>query len=120
MCGAAATDADGVHLRDVFRHRDQRGHRPEWAPHVVLIESGGDDADAGVRELHADLDDAVVKELHFVDADDLHADLDARKHLRARANRRGFESAIVARDDFIDAEAIVDDRLENMYALAGP
>src|SRR5213082_167676 len=67
--GAAASNADRVHLRYFLRDREQRGHRAERPPHIVLIETGGDDADTGVGELHAEVDDAVVEELHLIDAD---------------------------------------------------
>jgi hypothetical protein len=38
--------------------------------------------------LHADFDDSVIEELHFVDADDLHADFDARGGERGYGERR--------------------------------
>ena len=115
--GAAAAHAHRVHLRHFLGHREQRGHRAERPALEILIESGGDDADAGVGELHADVDDSGVEELHFVDADDLHADLDARQQLRARGDGQRFQPPVIARHDFVGCEAIVDDRLEDLNAL---
>src|SRR5881628_2347241 len=118
MSGAAAANADGVHLRHFFSDGKQRGHRSEWSAHVVLIEAGSDDTNAGIGELHADIDDAGIEELHLVDAHDLHADLHPRQKLGAAGNGTGFQSAVVARNDVIAGKTIVDDRLEDLHALS--
>src|SRR5207237_7864151 len=87
MRGTATADADRVHFRNVFRDREQRGHRTERTAHVILIETRRDDANARVGELHANVDDTVIEELNLADADDLHADLDFREELFTRRNR---------------------------------
>ena len=117
MRGAAASDADRVHLRHFLRHCQQRRHRAERTAHVVLIESRGDDADTGIGELHADVDDAGIEELDLVDADDLHADLDARQQLGAGGHGVRFQPAVIARDDFVGGETVVEDRLEDLHPL---
>src|SRR5438445_3057941 len=119
MRGAAASHADRVHLRDFFGNGEKRGHRTERPAHVVLIESGRDHADSGIGELHADVDDSGIEELHFVDADDLHSDLDAREELGTRGHRDRLQAAIIARHDVVGAEAVVDEWLENLNALPG-
>ena len=76
MRRAAATHADRMHLGDIFGNRQQRRHGAERAAHVILIQPGGDDANTGVGQFHAEVDDGVVEELHFVNADDLDAKLE--------------------------------------------
>jgi hypothetical protein len=83
-----------------------------------LIESRGDDADAGVGELHADVDHAGIEELYLVDADHLHPDLHARQQLGAGGDRHRLQAPVVARDDVLGAEAVVDERFEDLHALA--
>ena len=61
MRGAAAAHANGMHLRDFLRDREERRHRTERPPHVILIETGSDDPNAGISELHADFDDAGIE-----------------------------------------------------------
>src|SRR5712691_1468659 len=119
MSGAAATNADGVHLGHFFGDSEQCGHRSEGPAHVILIEPRGDDSNAGIGELHADIDDAGIEELHFVDANHLYADFHARQKLGAAAHRTGFQAAIVARDDVVGREAIVDEGFEHLHALPG-
>ena len=62
----AAHGAHGVHLRDLLGDGHELGHRREGAAQVVLVETGGDDANAPVREALADIDDAAVEELRLV------------------------------------------------------
>src|SRR5258706_11773385 len=112
-----ATNADRMHLRDILGNREQGRHRSEWTPHVILIESGGDDADASVGELHADIDDARIEELDLIDADDLHSDLHPRQQLGARGDGMRLEPAVVARNDVLGTEAIIDQRLEDLDPL---
>ncbi len=119
MRGAAAADAHRVHLGDFLGHGQQRRHRAERTAHIVLIEAGGHDPEAGIGQLHADLDDAFVEELHFVDPDHLHADLDAGEQFLARAHRERLQAAVVARDDVLGGEAVIDERLEDLHALPG-
>jgi len=107
-----------MHLRDFLSDREQRGHRPERPAHVILIETGGDDANSCVRELHADIDDTGIEELHLVNADDLHSNLDAREKVGAAGHRNRFEPAIIARDDVLAGEAVVDEGFENLHALS--
>ena len=115
--GAATANADRVQFRHFFRDREQSRHRTKRTTHVILIESRRDHANSFVGELHADIDDARIEKLHFIDADDLHADFDARHEIGARRHRHRFQSALVARNDFIDAETIVELRFENLHSL---
>src|SRR4029077_5645629 len=99
MCRAAAANADRMHFRDFFRDREECRHRAERPAHVVLIETGGDDPDPGVGELHADLDHSGIEELNLVDAYDLDADLDAREELATAGDRNCLEPALITRHD---------------------
>ena len=66
-----AADAYCVYLLDVFRNCHEAGHGAERFSQVVRIQAGDDHADALVGQGLADLDDAVVEELGFVDANHL-------------------------------------------------
>ena len=97
----------------------KRRHRAERTAHVVLVQTGRDDADARVSELHAHVDHSLVEELHFVDAHDLHADLDPGQELLARSDGEGLQPPVVARHDVLAREAVVDHRLEDLHTLPG-
>ena len=49
--------------------REQERHRPEGLAAEVAVEARGQDARSPPDEAERDLDDAVVEELHLVDAD---------------------------------------------------
>jgi hypothetical protein len=65
----AAALADRLKLVDELGDAEQRRHRPEGQSPEVLRQSGGDDAGSPADELLDHAHDAVVEELHLVDAD---------------------------------------------------
>ena len=71
--GAAAAVADGLELVDELGPCEELGHGPERLTPEVLVEAGGDHADAAVGERERGVDDRRLEELRLVDADDLAA-----------------------------------------------
>ena len=49
---------------------EQQRHRPEGLAAEIAVEARGQHARAALDEAERDVDDAVVEELHLVDADD--------------------------------------------------
>src|SRR5207248_3745542 len=84
----------------------------------VLRESRRDDACTTVDEIRDRGDDAVVEELHLVDADRLVA---GREPTHLAARRGGYRTHLGAavRDDVPDVIAVVDGRLDDQRAQAG-
>ena len=112
----AAADADGVDLGDVFGRGHQRWHRPEGFAGVVHVQPCDDDPHAAVGQFAADLDDAVVEELRFVDAHDV----DLRGHqqdVARRVDRRGADGVGVVRNDLLLRVAHVDAGFEYLDFL---
>ena len=66
--------ADGLELRDALGTGGQQRQRPEGQTPEVGVEARTDDANAVVGEPHRDLDNALVEELHLVDANRVVAD----------------------------------------------
>ena len=66
----ATDDADGMEFVDALGQGQEQGHRAEGFAAEVLIQSGGDDAFAGVGKAAAHVGDSPVEELHFVNGDD--------------------------------------------------
>src|SRR6266487_4880954 len=84
----------------------------------VLREPRRHDAHAAVDELGDHLDDAVVEELHLVDADRFVAG-DEPTHLETGGSRHGAHLRAAVRDDVPDVEAVVDGGLDDQRPQAG-
>src|SRR5437763_6960549 len=115
----AADDADGERLGDVFGNREQLRHRLEGTPEIILIEAGDDDPLAAIRERIARPRQTRVEELPLVDSDDVGVVVDAAQQLVGVADVLRRDSHVAVRDDLIFAEAVVDERLEDLNLLAG-
>src|SRR5438094_323020 len=112
-------DADGERLGDVFGNREQLRHRLEGTPEIILIEAGDDDPLAAIRERIARPRETRVEELPLVDSDDVGVVVDAAQQLVGVADVLRRDSHVAVRDDLIFAEAVVDERLEDLNLLAG-
>src|SRR6266487_276590 len=108
-----------VHLRNVLGNRQKRGHGTDRTAQIILVKPRRNDSHASVCQLHANVHDFIVEELHFVDAYNLHSEHDVGSKIRGIVDDDGVHPAIVARDHSLHLEAIVDRRLKNLRALAG-
>lgn len=70
-CGSSALDADGAEFDDFVGDGHELGHGAEGLSSEVLIESGADDFFSLVGPFDGALDDALVEELGFFDADEV-------------------------------------------------
>ncbi len=116
--GIAADDAYGQRLRDVFGNGEQLRHRFEGPTEIVLVEPGDDDALAAIREGIARRRQIRVEELPFVDADDFRVLVDLLDELVGSADVDGLDPHVAVRDDVVLAEAVVDERLEDLDLLS--
>ena len=114
----AAADADGVDFGDILRRGHQVGHRAEGFPGVVHVEPGDDHPHAVVGQTAADVHDAVVEELRFVDAH--HVDIGGHQQdVLRRFDRRGADGVGVVRHDLLLGVAHVDAGFEDLDPLVG-
>src|SRR5262249_13318751 len=88
-------------------------------PQIVRVQSGNDDALAHISKPDYQLDNRFAQELRFVDADDLSAKIDLGLHLGGAGHRFGADAHIVVRDDVTGRITLIDDRFEDLHALAG-
>ena len=120
VAGPGADLADRVQLVGVVGVREQQRHGAERLAAEIAIEARGQHAHAPPDEAERDLDDAVVEELHLVDAHDqrgrqLGVDLD----VGARADRDAAQPAACVRDHVGLAVAVVEARLEQQRRELG-
>lgn len=114
----AAADADRVHFGYVFGRGHQRRHGSERFARIVHVEPGDDHAHAVVGEPAADVDDAGVEELRFVDAHDIHVRGHEQNVLR-RIHRCRTDGVRIVRDDLLFGVAHVDAGFEDLDFLIG-
>src|SRR6185503_799898 len=69
--------------------------------------------------LHAHVDNSCVEELHFIDAEHSYPERNLGSQFFGVDDGIRIQPAIVARDDPLHIEAIVDHRLEDLRSLAG-
>jgi hypothetical protein len=113
----AADDADGESLGDVLGDGQQLRHRLERPAEVILIETGDDHAFAPVSQRVAGGGQVGVEKLPFVDPHDFGVLTDeADDCIRALHGLRG-DPHVAVRHDVVVAEAVVDDRLEDLHPL---
>ncbi len=93
--------------------RGPNGQTPE-----ILVEPGGDHADAALRERQRRVHDARLEELDLVDPDDVAATRPGDE-LRAAVDRYGRHAHARVADDVGCVVAVVDPRLEEEHALPG-
>jgi hypothetical protein len=115
----AADHADGERLGDVLGNRQQLRHRLERTAEVVLIEAGDDDALAAVGQRRARRRQVGVEELPFVDAHDFRVLVHMLQQLVRMANVLRRDAHVAVRHDVVFAEAVVDERLEDLDLLLG-
>lgn len=63
----SATHTDGMDLQDLIGNGTETRYRTERLPFVVHVKTGDNNTDTFVGELVADLYEAIVEELRFVD-----------------------------------------------------
>ncbi len=112
-------DADRERFRDVLGDRQQLGHRLERAPQIVLIEAGDNHALATIRQRIAGRRQIGVEKLPFVDPDDLRVVVDLLEHLVRAPDVLRCHPHVTVRHDMAFAEAVVEERLEDLHVLAG-
>src|SRR5262249_29149287 len=100
-----------------LRYAEQRRHRAERQATEVLREPGCDHTRAVGDEPVDRVDDAVVEELHLVDADRVVPGCEPA-HLVARRGCDGAHLRAGVRDDMADVVAVVDQRLHDQRALS--
>src|SRR5262249_8402014 len=119
MRRAPASDADGMHLGNIFGHRQESRHRSEWPPEVVLVEPRGYHPDSGIGHFHRDLYNGIIEELYLVDPDNLYPKLDGSAQFTCIWYHDRVDATVVARDYSGGVEAIIHGRLEDLGSLAG-
>lgn len=65
----STNDADCAQFGDFFGHAEQLRQRAKWFAPKVEVKTSGDNTNVPVCKLFDDFDDAVVKELDFIDGD---------------------------------------------------
>ena len=113
----AADHADGERLGDVLRDGQQLRHRIERPSEVVLVEAGDNHALAPVGERVARGRQVRVEELSLVDADHLGFVGDHPHQLVGVRHVLGRDALIAMRHDMVVAEAVVENRLEDLHFL---
>ena len=114
----AAADTDRVDFLDIFRNGHETRYGTERLAEIVGVESGDDDTNAAVGERLADLNEAFIEKLRFIDADDLHVRRDVQ-HPGGRPDRRTGNGRGVMGNDIQVGVTFVDGRLENLDFLFG-
>lgn len=112
-----ALHADGRLLDDRVGESEELRHRAKGLTPEVEVEPREDDVLALLGELLHDRDDAVVKELDLVDADDIRVLRKTQNVLRARS-RQAVEGDATVRGEF-SVGARVATRLEHDHVLTG-
>ena len=123
--GCSADHADGRELGDFVGEGHEVGDGAEGLVGEGGVEAGEDDAFAEVHEFHGEMNDAVVEELDFVEADDVDfVDAAGLKELYLQAFGCGCDDggvvglgAVAGDGGAVVAE--VDVGFEAGYALAG-
>ncbi len=64
-----ALHADGSKLDDFVSRAHEAGHGSEGSPSEILIKAGTDHFNPFISKIHAELDNPLVKELNFLNAD---------------------------------------------------
>ena len=114
----AATDADGMYLRHILCRGHKVGHRTERLARIVHVETGHDHPYAAVGQLAADLHEALIEELRFVDSH--HVDVAGEEqNVAGRFDRGGADGIGVVGDHILLRIAHIDGGLENFYFQVG-
>jgi hypothetical protein len=111
--------ANGEQLGDFFGDGKQAWHRLEGAPEVIRVQAGDDHSLACVSHAHANIDQALPKELPFINSHHFRARLNFLEDLRRRLHdlRRKLEPGM--RDDVGLSVSLINDRFEYLDALPG-
>ena len=104
-------------LRDVFGDREELRHRfPRFAG-VVLIESGNDYAHSSLCERVRDMNQFVIKELPFIDADNFSIRIYISEHFGRRTTVHRLVTHLGMRNNLALRKARVDFRFEDLHLL---
>ncbi len=117
--GIATLHADGQCLGDFIRYREKFGHGMKRTPEIIRIESGNDDALAHIGKLYHQVNDGIAQKLRLIEADHFSAQVNPSFHLGGAGDALGVDTHIVVGDDVTIGIALVNRRLEDLYALPG-
>ena len=113
----AAAHADGVDFRHVLGNGAELGHGTEGIALEVHVETGNDDALAGIGQLVADVDESFVEELRLIDAHHVGLGREEQNGLAVLDGRRDDGVGVVAHH-LVVAVAGVDDGFIDFNFLA--
>ena len=116
--GLAANDADGLELSNAFGDGQKFRHGSERLTAKIHVEARTDHAHSAVSELITDVDDRVVEELNFIDADNPRIIFHSVEDLTCVSHGNGKDAIRIVRLDVIFAVTIIDFRFENLNFLA--
>src|SRR5882672_1160565 len=117
--GIPALHADGEQLDDFFSHGQEARHRLEGASEVIGVQSGDDHALASVSHAHANVDEPLPKELAFINPYDLGPRLDFFKDFNRVPDNLRWKFQSGMRNDVRLRIPLVNQRFEDLHALAG-
>ena len=116
-----AAHADREQLIHLLGHREQPRHGRERRGAEILIEAGDDYALAAIRQCLADRQrgiGVIIKEVQFVQRDDLDIILRLFEHLAHGFDRVGLDPHAVVADQVADSVACIAVRGEGAQLLA--
>lgn len=109
------TDCEG--LGDVLGHRQELRHGIKGPAAEILVKAGYNDPLSLISKALGNLHDSGVKELTFIDADDL-CFLCPGEHLRGVLDYCRPEARVTVRNEMRRTEACIDSGLEDGHLLA--